>query len=194
MAEALPAGDIHPPNSGSTCPSTKRTGQSTSRAVNVLATRCLSLSQSTLRTFFNSQVADGSLVKKRECQIKQRMRRKVCHKLRQRFDEKVHGVMEQCHGGDDCHSRQGSKYYGHNHKWQDWKDSGHCNNYDKRKKKNRRTGPLLIAAKSHLSHARCMGRRASTPPRSATKTPRTTNVKFRTKNVNTRCIPTTPTI
>ena len=46
---------IHPPRryslSGFTCPSTLRTGQSTLRAVNVLAARRLSLSQSTLRTF-----------------------------------------------------------------------------------------------------------------------------------------------
>ncbi len=45
---------IHPTRcyslSGSTCPSTERTGQCTSRAVNVLATRS-SLSQSTLRAY-----------------------------------------------------------------------------------------------------------------------------------------------
>jgi hypothetical protein len=58
-------------------------------------------------------------------------------------------------------------------------------------KRNRRTGPLLIAATRHSCHARCTGQRASTPPRSATKTPRTTNIKIKTKNLNTRCITTT---
>jgi hypothetical protein len=48
-------------------------------------------------------------------------------------------------------------------------------------KRNGRTGPLPIAATRHSSHAWCTGQRASTPPRSATKTPRTTNVKFKTK-------------
>jgi hypothetical protein len=61
-------------------------------------------------------------------------------------------------------------------------------------KRNGRTGPLLIAAIRHSSHAQCTGRRACIPPRSATKTPRTTNIKFKTKNVNTRCITTMRTI
>ena len=38
---------------------------------------------------FNSQVADGSLAKKRERQIKQRVRGKMCHELRKRYNEKV---------------------------------------------------------------------------------------------------------
>jgi hypothetical protein len=48
-------------------------------------------------------------------------------------------------------------------------------------KRNGRTGSLLIAVTRRSSHARCTGQRASTPPRSATRTPRTTNVKFKTK-------------
>jgi hypothetical protein len=56
------------------------------------------------------------------------------------------------------------------------------------KKRNKRTRPLLIAATRYSSHALCTGRIASTPPRSATRTTRTTNVKFKTKNLNRRCI------
>ncbi len=37
--------------------------------------------------------------------------------------------------------------------------------------RNRRTRLLLIAATRHSSHAQCTGQRASTPPRSATRTP-----------------------
>jgi hypothetical protein len=84
--------------------------------------------------FFNSQVADGSLAKKRN-QIKQCVRRKMHHELRKRYDEKVRHVMERHHGGDDRHSRQGNKYHHHNYKWQDCNDSGHRDNYDKRKRK-----------------------------------------------------------
>ncbi len=48
-------------------------------------------------------------------------------------------------------------------------------------KRNGRTGPFLIAATRHSSHALCMGRTESTPPSSATRIPRTTNIKFKTK-------------
>ncbi len=84
---------------------------------------------------FNSQVADGSLAKKREHQIEQRARRKMYHKLLKRYDKKVRHVMEQHHWGDGCHSRQGNKYYCHDYKWQDCDDSSRCSNYDKHKKK-----------------------------------------------------------
>jgi hypothetical protein len=52
--EALPAGDMHPPNKVLQLEwlyMSKRTGQSMLRAANVLAMRCSSLLQSTLRTF-----------------------------------------------------------------------------------------------------------------------------------------------
>jgi hypothetical protein len=41
---------------------------------------------------FNSQVADGSLAKKRECQIKQRIRCNMRHELRKKYNEKVRHV------------------------------------------------------------------------------------------------------
>jgi hypothetical protein len=43
---------------------------------------------------FYSQVADGSMAKKRERQIEQRMRREMCHELCKGYDEKVRRVME----------------------------------------------------------------------------------------------------
>jgi hypothetical protein len=49
---------------------------------------------------FNSQVADGSLAKKRECQIEQHIRRDMRHELCKRYDEKVRHVTEQRYGGD----------------------------------------------------------------------------------------------
>ncbi len=58
---------------------------------------------------FNSQVADGSLAKIRKHQNKQRMKRKMRHKLCKRYNEKVRHVTEWRHGGDGCHSRQGNK-------------------------------------------------------------------------------------
>jgi hypothetical protein len=48
-------------------------------------------------------------------------------------------------------------------------------------KGNGRIRLLLIAATRRSSHAWCTGQRASTPPRSATRTPRMINVKFKTK-------------
>jgi hypothetical protein len=84
---------------------------------------------------FNLQVADGSLARKCEHQIKQRVRHEINHELRKRFHEKVCRVTEQRHGGDDRHSRQGNKYYHHNYKWQDRDDSGRRDKCDKREKK-----------------------------------------------------------
>ncbi len=87
------------------------------------------------KNIFNSQVADGSLAKKRERQIEQRVRHEMRHKLCKRYNEKVRHVMEQRHGGDGHHSRQGNKYYCHDYKWQDHNNSGRRNNYDKPEKK-----------------------------------------------------------
>ncbi len=84
---------------------------------------------------FNSQVADGSIVKKCKHQIEQLMRHKMHHKLRKQYDKKVCHVTEWHRGGDGCHNRQGNKYYRHDYKWQDCKDSSRHSNYNKHKKK-----------------------------------------------------------
>jgi hypothetical protein len=97
---------------------------------------------------FSLQVADGSLAKNRLHQIKQRVRCEMHHKLHKQFNEKVRRVTEQRHGGDDRHSRQGNKYYRHDCKWQDWNDSGHHNNYDKREKKQENRTPYDCSNKA----------------------------------------------
>jgi hypothetical protein len=65
----------------------------------------------------------------------------MCHELHKQYNEKVHHVKEQCHGGDNRHSRLGNKYYCHEFKWQDCDDSGCCENYDKRKRKQENKTP-----------------------------------------------------
>jgi hypothetical protein len=87
------------------------------------------------------QAVDGSLAKKCEHQIEQRVRHEINHKLRKRFHEKVRRVTEQRHRGDDCHSRRGNKYYRHDYKWQDRNDSGRRDNYDKRERKQENKTP-----------------------------------------------------
>jgi hypothetical protein len=84
---------------------------------------------------FNSQVADGSLAKKCECQIEHCVRCEMHHKLCKQYNKKVRHIMEQHQGGDIRHSRQSNKYHRHNYKWQDRNHSGHCSNYDKHEKK-----------------------------------------------------------
>jgi hypothetical protein len=59
----------------------------------------------------------------------------MLHKLCKLYNKKVRRVMEQRHGGDGCHSRQGYKYYCHDYNRQDCDDSGRCSNYNKREKK-----------------------------------------------------------
>jgi hypothetical protein len=84
---------------------------------------------------FNSQVADGSLAKKRKCQIKQRVRREMRHELCKRYNEKVRQVTEQCYGGDGCHNKWPDKYRRSNFKWQDHGKRDRCDTYDKHDKK-----------------------------------------------------------
>jgi hypothetical protein len=135
------------------------------------------------KNIFNLQVADGSLGKKCEHQIKQRIRRQMCH--------------EHCASGLMRRSAM-------------WRNnvtevmivtaamaiSAIAMTTSGRivvtavivitrtnTKRNRRTEHLLIAVIRHSSHAWCMGWRASTCWRSATRTPRTTNVKFKTKTL-----------
>jgi hypothetical protein len=49
--------------------------------------------------------------------------------------------MEQRHGGDNHHSRQGNRYHHHDYEWQDCADSGRCDNYNKRNKKRENKTP-----------------------------------------------------
>jgi hypothetical protein len=143
------------------------------------------------KNIFNLQVADGSLAKKCECQIEQSVRHKMHHKLWKGFDKKVCCATKQRQGGDGPHNRQGNRYHLHDYKWQDCNDSGHGSNYDKARR-NRRTRLLLIAATRHSSHVLRTDRRASTPPRSATKTPRTSiSIKPMTKSISMQCTTTT---
>jgi hypothetical protein len=138
---------------------------------------------------FNLQVADGSLAKKRKCQIKQCMRHKVSHKLRQRFNEKVRSVTEGPHRGDNCHSRQGNKYYCHDYKWQDRDNSSRCNNYNKHKKKQESRTPSNCGDKAFkpcLVH----GPKSKHTSKECYKYPKNDKVNFKTKNANTRCITT----
>jgi hypothetical protein len=84
---------------------------------------------------FNSQVADGSLAKNCKCQIEQRVRIEMHHKLRKRYNEKVRQVMEQRYGGDGCHNKRPDKYRCSNFKWQDRGNCNRCDTYNKHNKK-----------------------------------------------------------
>jgi hypothetical protein len=119
MAEALPAGDVHPLNKVLQLEWFYMSFHKEDRAKYVKSSR--RLSNETLKTvteyfenIFNLQVAGGSLAKKRKHQIEQRLRCKINHKLHKQFHEKVRRVTEQRHGGDNRHSRQGNKHYCHN--------------------------------------------------------------------------------
>jgi hypothetical protein len=140
MAEALPAGDMHPPNKALQLEwfymsFHKEDREMYAKSVQCLRNEMLKSVAEYFKNIFNLQVADGSLAKKREHQIEQGVRRKMRHKLRKRFNEKVRRVTEQRHRGDDRHSRRGNKYYRHDYKWQDRDNSSHCNNYNECKKK-----------------------------------------------------------
>jgi hypothetical protein len=84
---------------------------------------------------FNTQVADGSLAKKRKRQIEQCVRREMRHELRKRYDEKVRHMMEQRYEGDNRCNKWSEKYCRPNLKWQDRGNSDRHDTYNKRDKK-----------------------------------------------------------
>jgi hypothetical protein len=109
-AEALPAGDMHPHNKALQLEWFYMSFHKEDRAKYVesgqrLSNKTLKSVTEYFENIFNLQVADGSLAKKHEHQIKQCVRHEMHHKLRKWFDEKVCHVTEQRHGGDNHHSR-----------------------------------------------------------------------------------------
>jgi hypothetical protein len=140
MAEALPAGDMHPPNQALQLEWFYMSFHEEDRAKYVesgqhLIEEMLESLAEYYENIFNSQVADGSLAKKRERQIKQRVRRDMHHELCKRLDEKVRHVTEQRNGGDNRRNRWPERYHRPNFKWQDCSNSNHCDTYNKRDKK-----------------------------------------------------------
>jgi hypothetical protein len=120
-AEALPAGDMHPPNKSLQLEWFYMCFHKEDRAkyiesIRHLSNQMLKSVAEYFKNIFNLQVADGSLARKCKRQIEQCVRREVHHELHQRFDEKVRRVMERPHRGDDRHNRGGNKYYRHNYK------------------------------------------------------------------------------
>jgi hypothetical protein len=98
-AEGLPAGDMHPPNQALQFEWFYMSFYKEDKAKYVEGSRRLSnemlkLVAEYFQNIFNSQVADGSLAKKCERQIKQCVRRKMHHDLCKRYIEKVRHVTE----------------------------------------------------------------------------------------------------
>jgi hypothetical protein len=140
MAEALPAGDMHPPNQALQLEWFYISFHKEDRSKYVesgqrLIEETLESLAEYYENIFNSQVADGSLAKKHECQIKQRVRRDMRHELRKWYDEKVCHVTEQRYGGDNHCNRRPERYQRPNFKWHDHANSNHCDTYNKRDKK-----------------------------------------------------------
>ncbi len=109
-AETLPVGDMHPPNQVLQLQWFYMSFHKEDRAKYVESGRCLveetlELLAEYFDNIFNSQVADGSLAKKRKHQIEQRVRREMRHELLRRYNEKVHHMTEHCYGGDNRPNR-----------------------------------------------------------------------------------------
>jgi hypothetical protein len=139
-AEALPAGDMHPPNQVLHLEWFYMSFHQEDRAKYVESGR--HLIEETLKplaeyyeNIFNSQVADGSLAKKWEHQIEQRVRRNMRHELHKRYNEKVHHVTEQHYGGYNRCNRWPKRYHHPNFKWQNHDNSDCCDTYNKCDKK-----------------------------------------------------------
>jgi hypothetical protein len=131
---------------------------------------------------FNSQVADGSLAKKRKCQIEQCVRCEMRHEFCKRYNEKVRQVTEQHYGGDSCHYKWPDKYRCNNFKWQDCGNRDRCDTYAKCNKKwDDKTPP----DRSNKVFKPCSvhGPKSKQPLRSATRrTQGMTKVNFKTRS------------
>jgi hypothetical protein len=140
MAEALPAGDMHPPNQALQLEwfymsFHKEDGAKYVESGRRLFEETLESLAKYFENIFNTQVADGSVVKKRKCQIEQRVRCEMHHKLCKRYDEKVRHMTEQRYGGDNRCNKWSETYRRFNFKWQDRGNSNRCDTYDKGNKK-----------------------------------------------------------
>jgi hypothetical protein len=140
MAEALPAGDMHPPNQGLQLEWFYMFFHQEDRAKYVesgwrLIEEMLKSLTEYFKNIYNSQVADGSLHKKHKRQIEQHIRRDMRHELRKRFDEKVRHATEWRYGGDNHRNRRPERFQRPNFKWQDRGNSNRCDTYNKRDKK-----------------------------------------------------------
>jgi hypothetical protein len=124
MAEALPAGDMQPPNKALQLEWFYMSFHSKDHTKYVESRRCLS--DETLESvaeffenIFNLQVANGSLTKKRECQIEYCTKCKLCHMLEKHYKVKIRRIAKQHHRDDGRHSRQSRTYYCQDYKWKD---------------------------------------------------------------------------
>jgi hypothetical protein len=139
-AEALPAGEMHPPKQALQLEWFHMSFHKEDRAKYVESGRRLfeetleSLAEY-FKNIFNTQVADGSLAKKHERQIKQRVRCKMRHELCKWYDEKVRHVTEGRYGGDNRRNKRSEKNHRPNFKWQDCGNSDCCDTYEKCNKK-----------------------------------------------------------
>ncbi len=109
-AAALPAGYMHPPNQALQLEWFYMSFHKEDRGKYAesgrrLADETLESLAKYFDNIFNSQVADGSLAKKRECQIEQHVRRDMRHKHCKRYGEKVRQVTEQRYRGDGPHNK-----------------------------------------------------------------------------------------
>jgi hypothetical protein len=137
MAAVLPAGDMHPPNQALQLEWFYMSFHEEDRAKYVesgrrLSDETLELLAKYFDNIFNSQVADGSLAKKRKRQIEQRVRRKMRHELHKKYNEKVQQVTERRYGGGGRHNKWPKQYRRSNLKWQDCGSQDCCDTYDKK--------------------------------------------------------------
>jgi hypothetical protein len=114
-AEALPAGDMPAPNDALKIEWFYMSFHQEDRNRYLKSGR--RLCDETLATvvkyfdnIFNSQMADGSLTKKGEKQIEFRAKRKLCHKMVKRYNDKICHFANQRYGRDDCRHERGHSH------------------------------------------------------------------------------------
>ena len=139
-AEVLPAGDMHLPNQALRLEWFYMSFHQEDRAKYVesgqhLIEETLKSLAEYFENIYNSQVADGSMHKKRKCQIKQRVRRNMRHELCKRLMRSSATQQNDVTRGDNCRNRRPERFQHPNFKWQDCGNSDCCDTYDKRNKK-----------------------------------------------------------
>ncbi len=140
MAEALPEGDMPPPNKVLQLEWLYMSFYSEDHVKYIESEQChynktLESVAEYFENIYNLQVANGSLAKKHKGQIEYCAKCKLCHMLKKHYKAKLCCIAEQ-HCTSNGHSNGHNKTYrSQDYNWEGPNHSHCCPNYDKREKK-----------------------------------------------------------
>ena len=141
---------------------------------------------------YNSQMADGSLTKKREKQIEFRAKRELRHDMAKRYNDKIRHFANQRYGREERHKERGNSHRRIFDKSRSYRrDDRDTSRHFKRDDGTTRRPPSERTRFSRERPATSMGRRANIPSTSASKTLKIKTRTSMTRSATTRRTTTT---